>query len=552
MPGPSIQPRLYLKPFANQQVGERFRYPFLSLIGVCLALLLLLSGCAAPAVSATTTIHITIQADGTSHAVDLPSGSSVTAALSAASLVPGALDRIEPSLTTVLKANAEVRLVRVQETYDVRQETIPYEHQSVRNESLPDGDTRLIQSGVNGLKEITYRRLVEDGKEISVTPVKETDVTDPIPEIVMVGVQLPFSPLAIPGRLAYLTAGNGWVMQTTTGIRYPVITTGDLDGHIFRLSPDGQWLLFSRKGSKSDPKAINSLWIVKTDQGAVQPVDIKVANVVLFADWDPLNAMTVVYSTVEPRSTPPGWQANNDLQTITFTAGGVIANRKTIVGPGSGGIYGWWGTLYAWSPDGKHLAYARPDQIGLVDLSTGKLLPKMTVTPYQSHSDWAWVPGLGWNPDGSILFTVDHGPSPAGSAPEDSSAFHLSAYLLNTGLTLPMTTLTGMFAYPQPSPAAADGKYQVAYLQAIFPDHSDTSRYRLEIMDQDGSNHQVLFPTQGSAGLSAQDIVWSPKALDTGQYGLALMNEGNLWLVETGGAAHQVTGDGLVSRVDWR
>jgi resuscitation-promoting factor RpfB len=484
----------------------------------------------------------------------VPPGSSVAAALSAANLVPGTLDRTEPALTALLTTDSEISLVRVAEAFDVRQETVPFAHQSVRNEALPEGDTRLIQAGVNGLKEITYRRLLEDGKEISTTPVKETVITDPIPEIVMVGVQLPFSPLTLPGHLAYLTAGNGWVIETTTGLRHPVVTTGDLDGHIFRLSPDGQWLLFSRKGSKSDPKAINSLWIAKTVPGnTVQPVDIRVANVVLFAAWDPLNAMTVVYSTVEPRTTPPGWQANNDLQTITFTAGGVIANRKTIVGPNSGGIYGWWGTLYAWSPDGKQIAYARPDQVGLVDLSAGKLVPKMQVTPFQSHSDWAWVPALGWSPDGSTLFSVDHGLSQAGVAPEESPMFHLTALLLKEGRNIGMAAQTGMFASPQPSPALpSSGAYQIAYLQAIFPDHSDTSRYRLELMDQDGSNHQVLYPTGGSTGISPQDIIWSPKALDSGQYALAVIDEGNLWLVETGGASHQVTGDGLVSRVDWK
>jgi hypothetical protein len=310
--------------------------------------------------------------------------------------------------------------------------------------------------------------------------------------------------------------------------------------------------MFSRKGSKSDPKAIDSLWIASTGQNAVQPVDIRVANVVHFAAWDPQIPMTVEYSTVEPRSTPPGWQANNDLQSITFTAGGVIANRKTIVGPGSGGIYGWWGTVYAWSRDGKALAYARPDQVGVVDLTTGQLVPRLAVTPFQSHSDWAWVPGLAWSPDGTVLWTVEHGPDSAAGPPEESPAFHLAPVLLADGKAMPLTSQTGMFAYPQPSPALATGAYQVAYLQAIFPDHSDSSRYRLEVMDQDGSNHRALFPAEGADGLSAQEIEWSPKPLEDGQFALAVIDEGNLWLVEASGTAHQVTGDGLVSRVDWK
>lgn len=555
MPRHFIQPRLYLKPLTPRHVGGRSGFrPFIGWLLGWLTLVLVLAGCSAPPAASSAALHITIHADGKTKQLNVSTGSSVAAVLSAANLVPGALDRSEPGLTSLLRTDGEIRLIRVQEMFDVRQETVPFAHQSVRNEALPEGDTRLIQAGVNGLKEITYRRLLEDGKETSNTPVKETIITDPTPEIVMVGVQLPFSPLTIPGHLAYLTAGNGWVMETTTGLRHPVVTTGDLDGHIFSLSPDGQWLLFSRKGSKIDPKAINSLWIAKTAAGtASQPVDIRVTNVVLFAAWDPQNAMTVVYSTVEPRATPPGWQANNDLQTVTFTAGGVIANRKTLVGSNSGGIYGWWGTQYAWSPDGKLLAYARPDQIGLVDLSTGKLIPKMEVIPYQSHSDWAWVPGLGWSPDGSALFSVDHGSSPSGVASEESPIFHLDALLIHTSRSIGMALQTGMFASPRPSPALLPtGVYTIAYLQAVFPDHSDSSRYRLELMDQDGSNHQVLYPTGGSSGIGAQDIIWSPQVLQSGQYAIAVIDEGNLWLVETGGASHQVTGDGLVNRVDWK
>jgi resuscitation-promoting factor RpfB len=558
MPGPAVPQRLYLKippeksgtpGIFGGQIGCNCRTGFLIVI-----LLAFLAGCSSPVAPAQASIHVSIQADGKNAQVTVPSGSSVDAALIAANLAAGTLDRTEPPLTSVLNADSTVHLIRIEETYDVRQETVPFERQSVRNESLPDGDTRLIQPGVNGVKEITYRRVLEDGKEISHTAIKESLITDPVPEIVMVGVQMPFSPLPVPGKIAYLTGGNGWVIETTTGLRHPVVTTGDLDGHVFSLSPDGGWLLFSRKGSKSDPKAINSLWIASTGGSASQLVDIRVANVIQFAAWNPLLPMTVEYSTVEPRSTAPGWQANNDLKTITFTAGGVIGNRKTLIEPSSGGIYGWWGTTFAWSRDGQKMAYARPDQVGVVDLKSGQLVPRMAVTPFQSHSDWAWVPGLAWNPDGSVLWTVDHGPDPtnAGSSPEESPVFHLSFVLFPDQKAVPMTSQTGMFAYPTPSPALTDGSYRVAYLQAVFPERSDTSRYRLFLMDQDGSNQKALYPAEGGEGLTAQEVVWSPKAFESGFFALAVIDAGNLWLVETDGSTHQVTGDGSVSRVDWK
>ena len=55
---------------------------------------------------------------------------------------------------------------------------------------------------------------------------------------------------------------------------------------------------------------------------------------------------------------------------------GSVLSDEEIIGTNSGGIYGWWGTQFAWSPDGSSLAYSRPDEIGLVDIQTGAFLPK--------------------------------------------------------------------------------------------------------------------------------------------------------------------------------
>ncbi len=97
-------------------------------------------------------------------------------------------------------------------------------------------------------------------------------------------------------------------------------------------------------------------------------INLEVANVIHFADWSPVSRQTLAYSTVEPRATAPGWQANNDLSIITFNSNGWISRRTEALEANSGGIYGWWGRIFFWAPDGRRLAYARPDGIGLVDL----------------------------------------------------------------------------------------------------------------------------------------------------------------------------------------
>lgn len=496
-------------------------------------------------------ITITIQADGESRQIEVPAGSTVTQALEQAGLAPGDLDRADPPFYTVLTAGDTVRLTRVKEKFQTETQTIPFDRQIVRNESLPEGQQRLVQSGVNGQREVTYRLLFEDGTQTSKTIVKTVNLQDAVSEIVMVGAQASFAPLPIPGRIAYLAGGNAWVMDTSTANRRLLVNTGDLDGRIFALSPDGSYLLYTRKSSKPADQQINTLWVVNTKSSNPKPIWLNAANIVHFAAWMPNAPTTVTYSTVEPRGTAPGWQANNDLYKVNI--GG---QPQKILDANSGGVYGWWGLNFAFSPDGR-LAYARPDSIGLVSQDGGYLAPLLDITPLQTHSDWAWTPGISWGGDGKTLYFVNHAVAPAPVTAEESPNFDLEATSLVNDTTVDLNQQVGMFAYPSASPARQNGQeksYQVAYLQAIFPDQSETSRYRLITMDRDGSNRRTLFPPADSTGLEPQTPVWAPDAIQ-GQSGdfVGIVYQGNLWLIDSGnGQAYQITGDGLISMIDWK
>ncbi len=514
----------------------------------------LLSGCLAPHLRGT--VEVSVVADGQTRTITLPAGSTVQQALEALSLSPGPLDRVDPPAYTVLSAGAMVRLVRVREEFEVQTEPIPFEHQIVRSESLPTGEQRLLQAGQNGEKEVTIRRVLEDGVEISRAIVKEVVLRPAVPEILMVGVQGAFTPVAIPGKIAYLTAGNAWVMEGVTTNRRPVVNTGDLDGRVFTLSPSGRWLLFTRKSSKPASEEINTLWVVDTDDPQARPISLRAANIVHFAAFVPGKINQVAYSTVEPRSYPPGWQANNDLYLVTFFSYGGTTLPKQVVDANFGGVYGAWGSTFAFSPDGQRLAYARPDGIGFVNLETGALTPWFDVTPFNTHSDWAWIPGLAWGADGQTLFVVNHAPPQGLVGAEESPYFDLHALSLANATSVRLAPQVGMFAHPSVSPIQTQGRenaYQVAYLEALLPTQSATSRYRLIVMDRDGSNRRALFPPQGAAGLEPQTPIWAPQPRQDGRLFLAVVYQGNLWLIDSqSGEAQQVTGDGLTSRVDWK
>ncbi len=513
-----------------------------------LAAMVFLTACRSPQVTGGD-ISVNINADGIMQTTTLPAGSTVLQALQIAGITTGSLDKTDPPLYTVLSDGDSVTLIRVQEKFETEEVTIPFEKQVVRNESLPEGETRLVQAGVNGLQELTYRTVLENDEVTSRSIVKSVILQEAAPEIMMVGAQSSYAPLPIPGMIAYLAGGNAWIIDTSTANRTPIVTTGDLDGRIFFLSPNGRYLVFTRKSTKPADQEINTVWAVRTNGGT--PFNTGIKNVVHYAEWIP-GTNSIAYSTVEPRTTSPGWQANNDLHRFSITTGA----KARVLDASSGGVYGWWGMSFAFAPDGR-LAYARPDGIGLVDIDGKYIKPLIDITPFNTHSDWAWLPSISWGADGNNLYFTSHAQPPNLVSEEDSPYFDISAVSFSNDANVEVVRNTGMFAYPSSSylqSSSSERRYQVAYLQAIFPDQSETSRYRIVVMDRDGSNRQTIFPAIDAPGLEPQVPAWAPDSIE-GQAGdfIAVVYQGNLWLVDSGNRqAYQVTGDGLVTRIDWK
>ena len=478
-------------------------------------------------------VSVDIQVDGQTRTLSLPAGSSVREALAAAGIQLGDLDRVEPPLSTELSDGDEVRVIRVTEEFETEQVPMPFVSRTLPNEALPVGEQRLIQNGLNGLQELTYRLLYEDGQLVSRTEFESVVLTGPVEEIIMIGAQSPFSSVTIPGRLAFISAGNAWQLEGSSGMRRAVAITGDLDSRIFEVSPDGEWLLFTRD-SRAEAE-INELWVASLDEGEQDLIDLGVRNVVHFAGWAPGANYQIAFSTVEPSANPPGWQANNDLQTISFSSSGRPGSPQAVLGARQDGFYAWWGTSYAWSPQGEQLAFARPDGVGTVNLEDDSLDVWFTLPAYQTGSDWAWIPGLSWRDEQSFYY-VRYAVNPV----------TFSLFLAGAAGGELIAGNVGMFAMPQ---AAPDGS-QVAFLRAFIPSQSDISTYELMVAAPSGISIP-LFPPEGAAGLQPQRVAWSPSS-EEGPL-IAFVYQGDLWVVNVlTGEAQQLTGDGLVGAVSWR
>ncbi len=588
-------------------------------------------------------------------------------------------DRVTPVEPTFIGDGMTVRVIRVEVHTDTEQREIPFERHTVRDASVPAGETLLLEQGVTGVEELTYRITVEDGGEVERRLVRQVMLDEPRAEVILIGVQTELTPVPITGTIAYIANHNAWVMQTTSPNQRRLTYAGDLDGRVFALSPDGSYLLFTRvippsvppnggeeEGSvppgeeeeegtvppgdegeapgdegEATPSAsptretvtpsptlsweerrnippddeveairetsnegntprddegeatpspsptreavtpspspfptreavtpsptpggedeveteedvpLNTLWMIETATVDAEPVRLEAENV-LWAGWAPECESTptgtgcrIAYATGSPAEGSPGWKAENDLWVARPRArDGRLFGQRRIVEPSAGGAYGWWGTTYAWSPDGRSLAYARADETGLVRAYDGAQTSLARFPPYRTYAPWVWTPTVSWSPEGKFIVTTLHGPAPTGEAPEDSPVFNVWALAANGRLTAELSSEAGMWAAPVYAP---EGEI-IAFGHARSPYASPTSGYDLYLMDRDGSNRRPLFPPQEEIGLEYPEIAWGP-----GGDRLTVVYQGNLYLIYvTDGEVRQLTDERGVTRVRWR
>jgi Tol biopolymer transport system component len=523
---------------------------------VVISLLLSLTACIPAGPAGTRTV--TLVADGEVHTL-ATDALTVRDLLAESNVTLDDDDRVEPVEPTFVEDGMTVRVVRVEVRTETEQREIPFERQTARDASLPAGETRLLEPGITGIEELAYRVTLEDGVEVERRLVRRITLQEPRTEVVLIGVQAERGPVPITGTVAYIANRNAWAMQTTSPNQRRLTHASDLDSRVFALSPDGSYLLFTRvvslsvslEGEQDETAALNTLWVIETAAADAEPVRLE-AESVLWAGWEPACtaspttvACRIAYSTGSSTDGNPGWRAENDLWVARLRLDdGQLTSRRRIVEPSAGGAYGWWGTTYAWSADGRSLAYARADQVGVVRAADGRQSVLVRFPPYRTYAAWVWTPTVSWSPEGDFVATTLHGPAPTGEEPEDSPVFDVWALAADGTITAELVSEAGMWAAPRYAP---DGDY-VAFGHARSPYISHTSGYDLYLMDRDGSDRELLFPPQGEIGLDYPEVAWGP-----GGDRLIVVYQGNLyWISTVDGEVRQLTDEGSVTAVRWQ
>lgn len=505
----------------------------------------------------TTSFLIFLVADGreTTYSLDEPTTVEEFLANSDVNIRVGETDRLTPPRFTQLNDGMKITIVRVSESNECENEVIPFNREVIQNEGLQPDEELIAQTGQNGSQQVCYRITVEDGVATDRVPAgAPTVLTAPINEIMYVGVSTNVEPIPLVGTLAYINNSNAWIMIGNSTSKRPLTNTSNLDSLVLSLSADGQYLLYTAKSD--DPEFVNELWLLRTTPNAL-PVKLNPTNVVT-AEWIPGRANTFSYSTSEPQSIFPYWRSFNNLLTMEIDPNtGDALNNSIIVPESGGGLLGWWGTVYKWSPDGQTLAYARAESLGIVD-SEGALRPLLNYTFFRTTQNWSWRANISWSPDSTLLATTSHG-APLGSEPADTSpVFNVVVTDRDGRFEADIQDSAGIWSSPLFSPTVSGDTQTtsglLAYLRSREPYNSINGEYDLVVSDRDGSNARAIFPastqpgiTTEDFGLTPQDFAWSP---DSSQ--IAVIYQGNLWVVDvSSGVSHQLSFDGQSQHPTW-
>lgn len=515
-----------------------------------LILLLLFAGCIPRGENSS--LLVSLVADGRERSYPQQFPITVGEFLTQTGIELGPLDEVTPPLFTQITDGMRVTVVRVQQKEVCEQHDLAYQERRILNEGLQPGEERVAQTGQNGTEETCNRVTIRDGQQTESVPVRTTVIQAAQDAVIYVGPTGQLDPVQVDGSLTYLSNSNIWIIRNSSANKRALTSTGDVDGLVMSVSPDGRQVLFTRSSAdESSDLAFNQLWLFSDTVSQRDPVSLRPENI-LYADWVPGQENLISYSTGEISPNAPGWQAYNDLWLAKIDpASGEIFNAREFIPRSSGWLNSWWGTSFFWSPSGDQLAWVRADSMGLVDMSSGNLDPLLTYSVFSTRQPWSWRANVSWSPDGSLLLTTVHG-QPIGSEPaETSPAFHVDVVSNSGSFSADVVRNAGIWSKPQYSPLRADGSGSIAYLRArdIANSISDSAEYDLVVADRDGSNARVVYPPAGQAGLTANTpyFTWSP----TGDQ-IAFIYGGNLWVVDIqSNIAHQLTLDRGASMPVW-
>ncbi len=178
----------------------------------------------------TTPKKVTVVADGKKRAV-VSSQPDVAGLLHEAGVRLGAMDRVRPALPTAVTAGSTIVVNRVSQKTVTSTVAIRFSTVTKTDSSMYAGQSRTEKAGRAGVKKVTTKRLVIDGKVRKSTVVSSTVIRKPVTRVLVVGTKKRPTPSAgnVSGaginlangamwdRIAQCESGGNWHINTGNG-----------------------------------------------------------------------------------------------------------------------------------------------------------------------------------------------------------------------------------------------------------------------------------------------------------------------------------------------
>jgi rare lipoprotein A (peptidoglycan hydrolase) len=135
-------------------------------------------------------VTVTVVHDGRSD-TKASTATTVAGVLHLMGLSLNSLDKVVPGLTTAPVDGSTVRLIRVTQSTERQDLTVPFKQVNRSTDSLELGDSKVSQEGADGLSQRVFQKTYEDGNLVSTVSLGIQVVRAPRDQVTLVGTHRP-------------------------------------------------------------------------------------------------------------------------------------------------------------------------------------------------------------------------------------------------------------------------------------------------------------------------------------------------------------------------
>lgn len=151
--------------------------------------------------------------------------SSVGSMLKAEKISMSDIDKVKPDKSSGIVSGMKVVITRVNTKTVTEVQPIAYDTIDQKDNTMGNDQSKVVQQGVNGSKQVTMNIVYEDGKEVSRNIVKETVTVNPVQAIMKVGT-LGVLNVNRGGRVLYKSEVTALATAYTDSPSFGITATG--------------------------------------------------------------------------------------------------------------------------------------------------------------------------------------------------------------------------------------------------------------------------------------------------------------------------------------